>query len=288
MPPKLVVIDVDDTLKPEGRPIPKASTVALCEALDRGITIAIASGRPPESVVVSLISGGMPEDLVRERVIIIGFNGAEGKQGKTLLYRVCIEPGIVDRLSALIRSLQPHVNVAFFTSSSWGMMSADFWAGYYQEKLGIGQPQIRDAIPPEPITKLVIMSTAGDSDLAALIDTKLAEMSFFPPGVHTFRAKTQFVEKKTPCEWTEVMAAGVHKGRAVVELASLFAIQLPEVMCIGDGINDLEMLKMPEVLSVVVDNCRYPEVRALANYVANCVDASPPGVAQAIHKFCLG
>ena len=58
-----------------------------------------------------------------------------------------------------------------------------------------------------------------------------------------------------------------------------------EVVWIGDGINDLEMLPIPEVCSVVIGQSSYPEVMASADIVAAPCDADPPGVARVLMEY---
>ena len=101
------------------------------------------------------------------------------------------------------------------------------------------------------------------------------------------RAVTQWTNTDHPAEWVEVMALGVNKGVAVRRLAVELGVRLEEFICIGDGINDLDMLQIPDVFSVVVGHSPYPSVRETADFTANAVDAELPGVAQVIRKHVL-
>lgn len=81
----------------------------------------------------------------------------------------------------------------------------------------------------------------------------------------------------------EINAAGVNKGRGLVELGELLGIRREEIMAIGDGDNDITMLR--EVgLGVAMENAD-ASVKAAADYVTGTNDED--GAAKAIERFAL-
>lgn len=85
-----------------------------------------------------------------------------------------------------------------------------------------------------------------------------------------------------PCyQVITVMPSGVSKGDGLRRLARLLGIGLPEVMAVGDNLNDLEMLDVAG-LGVAMGNGP-PEIRARADHVTASVDDE--GVARAIERF---
>ena len=81
----------------------------------------------------------------------------------------------------------------------------------------------------------------------------------------------------------EINAAGVNKGKAMIELGKLLGIPREEIMAFGDGNNDLKMLK--EVgMGVAMENA-IPSVKEAADYVALSNDEE--GVAKFIEKYVL-
>ena len=81
----------------------------------------------------------------------------------------------------------------------------------------------------------------------------------------------------------EINAAGVNKGTGLVSLGRLLGIKRGEIMACGDGDNDLLMLK--EVgFGVAMANAE-EEVKKAADYIT--LSNEEDGVAEAIEKFAL-
>ena len=81
----------------------------------------------------------------------------------------------------------------------------------------------------------------------------------------------------------EINAAGVNKGKAMIELGKLLGIPREEIMAFGDGNNDLKMLK--EVGTGVAMENAIPPVKGAADYVTLSNDEE--GVAKFIEKYVL-
>lgn len=81
----------------------------------------------------------------------------------------------------------------------------------------------------------------------------------------------------------ELNAAGVNKGRALLELAKIMGWQKQQVMACGDSDNDAAMLQAVG-LGVAMGNAS-PEIKALAHYVT--ASNEEDGVARALEKFVL-
>lgn len=81
----------------------------------------------------------------------------------------------------------------------------------------------------------------------------------------------------------EINAAGVNKGKAMIELGKVLGIPREEIMAFGDGNNDLKMLK--EVGSGVAMENAIPSVKEAADYVTLSNDEE--GVAKFIEKYVL-
>ena len=81
----------------------------------------------------------------------------------------------------------------------------------------------------------------------------------------------------------EINAAGVNKGKAMIELGKVLGIPREEIMAFGDGNNDLKMLK--EVGTGVAMENAIPSVKEAADYVTLSNDEE--GVAKFIEKYVL-
>ncbi|MFU0825856.1 MAG: hypothetical protein ACFWTK_12930 [Clostridium sp.] len=79
------------------------------------------------------------------------------------------------------------------------------------------------------------------------------------------------------------MKKGISKGNAVKILAEFYGLKREEVICIGDGENDLSMIKYAG-LGIAMGNA--PDyVKKEADYITETNDED--GVAKAIEKFIL-
>lgn len=81
----------------------------------------------------------------------------------------------------------------------------------------------------------------------------------------------------------EINEKNAHKGGALQKLCQHLGCTMENVMTLGDGLNDITMLKLAGI-SVAMENAA-PEAKAAAKYVTGNCDES--GVAQAIEKFCF-
>jgi hypothetical protein len=80
-----------------------------------------------------------------------------------------------------------------------------------------------------------------------------------------------------------VIMKDVSKGSALTALCSYLGFKTDEVIAIGDGANDVSLLKAAG-LAVAMQNSP-PELKAIANYVTG--DVAHNGFAQAMEKFLL-
>lgn len=81
----------------------------------------------------------------------------------------------------------------------------------------------------------------------------------------------------------EVNSRGVNKGRGLLELGKLLGIRREEIMSVGDGDNDIAMLK-ESGLGVAMGNAD-SEVKQAADYITDTNDED--GAAKAIVRFVL-
>lgn len=82
----------------------------------------------------------------------------------------------------------------------------------------------------------------------------------------------------------EINAAGVNKGKGLIALGKILGIEREEIMAIGDGDNDIEMITEAGV-GVAMGNAE-ESVKCNADYVTGTNDED--GAAQAIVKYVLG
>jgi cobalamin-dependent methionine synthase I len=81
----------------------------------------------------------------------------------------------------------------------------------------------------------------------------------------------------------EVNAKGVNKGRGLMILGELLGIHREEIMAVGDGSNDIAMLREAG-LGVAMENAE-EQVKQAADYITSSNEDE--GAAKAIEKFAL-
>ena len=84
-------------------------------------------------------------------------------------------------------------------------------------------------------------------------------------------------------EYIEFVKKGIKKSEAIKFIMEKYQIKQEEVMTMGDGENDIEMLKFAG-LGVAMENAR-EDVKKVANVVST--SNNEDGVANAIEKYIL-
>jgi hydroxymethylpyrimidine pyrophosphatase-like HAD family hydrolase len=100
-----------------------------------------------------------------------------------------------------------------------------------------------------------------------------------------FRGKLLFSWTMTPAypdvDFINVISPNVSKGKALEELCNFYAVQLSQVVAVGDGVNDISLLKNAG-LPVAMGNA-VGDLKSIAHFVTGDVDHS--GLAEAIKKY---
>jgi hydroxymethylpyrimidine pyrophosphatase-like HAD family hydrolase len=129
-------------------------------------------------------------------------------------------------------------------------------------------------VNPDPrntpgINKFVLYSGGGDDQA---LRRELQEC--FGDRLSVFKSAPEFIEMISP---------SVSKGEAVAWLVGQLGVDLRQVLAIGDGENDVEMLQLAGI-GVAVANAM-PATKAAADVCVAANDES--GVAEALRRFVL-
>ena len=267
---KMLVVDIDGTLIGEKEVISKRDKEALKKAADIGIKVALCTGR------VNRACRGIIEELELDGYHIF-YDGAlvADPSGEKELFARAIDKKIVRQMVELARSkdtyLELYSSEHFFAekqnwsddihSSFFGMvpkiMSYDgIWNRERIIKAELVVRSEKEAVQAESFRK------EFDEDLRFSI----ARSPSFPD-----------------IEFINIISPGVSKGNALAVLVEHLGVSLEEVMAIGDGSNDIPLLKAAG-FSVAMANAR-DELKEIADYIT--LDADSGGVAAAVEKFLL-
>ncbi len=263
---KLIAIDMDDTLLPKELMISDRTRKAIKQAEDKGVKVAIATGRMYSSAYPHLQDLELTDE-------VITYNGALVKEIAT--------NNTIDHSPVPVELAQEIVNIVTEEDLHLNMYIDDllyvnklgFGADYYEKISGIKPILIKEDIDKfldQPSTKLLIVEE--DLDKVESILKRLQQE--FGEVLNITRSKPNFIE---------IMKKEVSKGVALANLAQDLDIKVSEVVAIGDSLNDLEMIEYAG-LGVAVGNAR-EEVKEKADYITKSNDED--GVAEFIEKFIL-
>jgi len=262
---KLLALDLDDTLLNEEFTISEKNREAIHKAIQKGVTVTLATGRMFRSTLPYA-------ELLELDVPLITYHGALVKTARSqeeifhCPVPLDIANEIIDFTEKRGNHLNIYVNDQLFVREDNEMIrlyvsiaDVDFQA--------VGS--LREFLKDGP-TKITMITTQEDTlrDYWDLFSKK------YHSTLHVVPSKPYFLE---------ITNARATKGQALKALASTLGIKKEEVIAIGDSYNDLDMIEYAG-LGVAVENAR-EDLKKAADYItaSNVED----GVAQVIHKYIL-
>ncbi|MBC7287945.1 MAG: HAD family phosphatase [Armatimonadetes bacterium] len=264
--PRLIAVDLDGTLLPDADMEAREKDVAaLRRAVSAGVVVAIATGRPHASAETVVERIGLRE------VPIISFNGAMVSlpgEDKPLLHRKVPEDVVRELLQIAV---EQRWHLHYFVGNSLFVPRASHWAWDYYRRTGIRPQPVGDLRKHarELPTKIIIMH---DPQGVPAIARWLAE--HFQGRAYVTRSQPEMVEIAHP---------GVDKGRALALLAERLGIRREETVAIGDGPNDVPLIRAAG-LGLAMPNAS-DEAKSAADAVLESNDAP---IAEAVERLVLG
>ena len=271
---RMIGLDMDGTLLTTEKELTEHTREVLREAIDRGVVVLPATGRP---------LAGIPEEVlkfpgVRYAVASNGARIVDLKESRVLYEDlVTYETGrrvleICSRYDSMLEIYYDGVGYA------------------EEEKL----KHLDEYVPRLPMARYIASSRRPVADVRAMHEERKAPtdkvQALFRTTEECKKAWKE-VEKEIPdIEITgalsnniEVNAKGVNKGRGLMILGELLGIHREEIMAVGDGSNDIAMLREAG-LGVAMENAT-EAVKAAADVVTLSNDQE--GAAAAIEKYVL-
>ena len=271
---KLISIDVDGTLINRQGDLTPATRSALQRAADAGIHVTLNTGRPlsesrallkalPMMRYVVLCTGAEVRDLqTGETIARHGLTNEENRR----LY------DLLSPLDGMIQIFNEFDGKLY--NRAWDLARADRFC-------------------PPNLAKMCRETHVAVADLDAFMDGYTGTASkihlFFPNHEEKLKAAALlkglpfFVSESVPND-IEVMPLGVDKGTGLSALAEYLNLTPAEVMAVGDGENDLAMLRYAG-LSVAMGNA-CDTVKKTARVVTESNDED--GLAKAVERVLRG
>ena len=271
---RMIGLDMDGTLLTTEKELTEHTREVLREAIDRGVVVLPATGRPLT---------GIPEEVLKFPGVryAVASNGAR----------------IVDLKESrvLYEDLVPYETgrrVLEICSRYDSMLEIYYdGVGYAEEEK---LKNLDEYVPRLPMARYIASSRRPVADVRAMHEERKAPtdkvQALFRTTEECKKAWKE-VEKEIPdIEITgalsnniEVNAKGVNKGRGLLILGQLLGIRREEIMAVGDGSNDIVMLREAG-LGVAMENAT-DEVKAAADVITLSNDQE--GAAAAIEKYVL-
>lgn len=250
--PKVLALDLDDTLLRSDKSVSAANLAALERWMEAGHDVVVATGRPPRSVDPVLPA------LLQHRPRVV-YNGAQTIVDDNVIYANPL------RTADVLHMLE------------WTVRSTEQWFVGLEidDTLYVNRPfdkpgpfEVTDlmALWEQPAYKMIFFFPEGRGDIAPLL-------AAVPP--------TTRVLVTPKFSIVQLCAATANKAVALEHLLAQRQRGMDTVIAIGDDINDVEMVRCSGY-GIAVENA-LPEVKAVADWIAPGNDAD--GVAHAIERL---
>jgi len=265
-PVAAVVCDVDGTLLTSRHVLTRRVRQAVRAAVGAGLRFLLASARPPGGI------GYLYDRLGVPREPYVALNGAlvVRADGRPLACTRMSGPAALEVLDlATSEGLTPNL----FLAGGWFVPRRDRWVADEERATECRAAVVADLrrYAGAGAEKLSLM---GPLDRIRRCEAALAAR---PALLRQIR-----VERSNPC-YLEVTASETGKHAAVTWLLEQMGVPLEAVMAIGDGMNDVEIIRASG-LGVAMGHAA-PEVRRVARVVTTSNDED--GVAHALRGWVL-
>lgn len=274
---KLICIDMDGTLLNSKHEVSNENKKAIKKAHDRGVNIALCTGR-------MFLSAKYYADLIGINTPIIASNGAFIKNGYNdkAIYENPLPKDIAIEIYKIAKKYG--LTIQF---NSWNVLFMETPASEEHAYVVMN----RD-LPEEKRVKFIInekldeaiQNYEGNILKAGVIEKAANKDKLWTAKEEIkdiFRDKLHVVSSGD--NNFEITVGSVSKGNAAAYLAKLLNIPQEEVMCIGDSENDLSMIKYAGI-GVAMGN-GLDIVKEAADFITDTNDNS--GVSKAIERFVL-
>ena len=269
---KLICTDMDGTLLNNEKKVSKATLESIKKAHDKGVKIAITTGR-------IFISAKYYGELLKIQAPIIASNGAYIREGDNLIYKCILG---IENCRELLKifnyyELVPH----FYTAEGIFAGNSMYTSKFYEKSNSVVPEQFKIKIKTVENWEEVFENHQMDILKAVAIDDDINKIKKAKEDIKKlgmYEVVSSFSNN------FEVMNKNVSKGRAAKRLTEYYNLNKSEVIAIGDNENDISMIEYAG-LGVAMENAT-DETKKIANYITDSNDND--GVKKIIDKFILG
>lgn len=265
---RALALDLDGTLTDSNKKLSKINIDAIHKAIEKGVAIILASGRP----VLGINHIAKELSLAEKGGYILAYNGGniiDCKTNEIIYERILPEQCIKTICEAAQRNQV--IPMTYFENV---IVSENDDDEYMIKEAICNSAEIKKVenlveFVDYPVAKFLVV---GEHDKLLPVQEEL--LSKFPGILDAFFSESYFLE---------VVPAGVAKSTSLESLLKILNIDREELMACGDGMNDIPMLEYAG-FSVAMENA-YSKVKEYADYITLSNDDN--GVAYVIEKFIL-
>ena len=248
---KLAVFDIDGTLATKGNEVPKTALCTIEKLKKNGIHCLIATGRERENMLEILEITGIEN--------FIACNGHYVKYKNETLYRYTYPKKVMETVQKLCEK----DGYYYGFSSGTGMFIPKFDA-LKKELIHPFLEKIKTVeIIEGSVENIVLFAKDGGSEFKILAD----EYNLVAWGNGMY----------------DMMKIGRSKAAGIEEIRAKLGVRQEEIICFGDGLNDLEMIEYAG-LGVAMGDAR-EELKEIADHITDT--AANDGIYKACKKFGL-
>ena len=265
---KLIVLDLDGTLTNSKKVITPRNREILIRVQEQGVRLVLASGRPTHGIVP------LANELRMNEFggFILSYNGGEIINWETqeMIYENVLPNDVVPVLYECARSHQ----LSILTYDGAEIVTENSQDPYVQKEAFLNKMAVRETNDfltdiTLPVAKCLIV---GDADKLIPLE---AELCLRLQGrINVFRSEPYFLE---------LVPQGIDKALSLAVLLKEIGVERKEMIAIGDGYNDLSMIKFAG-LGIAMGNAQEP-VKKAADYIT--LSNEEDGVAIAVEKAII-
>ncbi|CAI0441413.1 unnamed protein product [Linum tenue] len=272
---KYIFCDMDGTLLNSKSQLSTTNANALKEAMSRGVKVVIATGKARPSAINILKTAGLADKdgIVSELSPGVFLQGllVYGRQGREI-FRRNLDPSVCREVCRY--SLEHKVPLIAFSNDRCltlfdHPLVESLHTVYHEPKAEV-MPSVEDLVAAADIQKLLFIDTA---------DRVATELRPYWSEAAGGRAS---VVQAIP-HMLEIVPVGTSKGSGVQILLDHLGVKAEEIMALGDGENDIEMLQLAS-LGIALSNGA-EKTKAVANVIGASNDED--GVADAIYRYAF-
>jgi HAD superfamily hydrolase (TIGR01484 family) len=217
--PKLVALDVDGTVVDEENRISPAVARAVSAVVEAGIHVVVSTGRAVPGAMEVVERLGLPDGMAvcSNGAVLVGFRPLE------------ILEAITFDASEAVRRVVERVPDAFVAVEEIGVgyrVNQPFPSGEIAGTITIEEV---DSLIAEPVTRVIVRAPTHDpEEFHDLVEgLGLTDINYYIGYT----------------AWLDLAPMGVSKASALSDVGDRLGIAAEEVLAIGDGFNDVEMLE---------------------------------------------